>query len=66
MKRLKKDLAKETMENLVEALDRMVAAMNRRARLGIVRDWAFGEYLSNEMKARQIGNEIKRRRSAAE
>jgi hypothetical protein len=60
--RLQKDLTRESLENLNRKLEELVVRLNRRARLGMVRDWAFGQYLSDESYARQIGNEIRRRK----
>ncbi len=59
--RLARNLKNETTKRLVAKLEEIVKAMNRRAKLGMARDTALGEYLSLELRATQIGNEIKSR-----
>ena len=58
-------IEKLSMKDLRERLDAIVAKMNRRQQLGMTSDWQFGEMLTLELKATELGNEIRRRKIAS-
>lgn len=56
-----RDLSKKTESEIRAELDRRVARLNRRIRLGAVSEWQVAELLELEHECRLLGNEIRRR-----